>query len=144
MAVYAQLISEHLQDAILQWRSTVLVFHEHQVILSTLDVHDPVLLTAVKALTLQTSMPRQLNDLLLGNHHGVVVVEASKIYMLQCVIVLVDLVKDAPRYIKLDPLAHGIQLVPVVLILLLTSHLIVVRAVRIDNHNLFGNLLIKF
>ena len=64
--------------------------------------------------------------------------------MLQCVIVLVDLVENAPRNIKLDPLSHGVQLVPVVLVLLLTRHLNVSSTVRVHNHYFLCDLLIKF
>ena len=57
---------------------------------------------------------------------------------------LIYLVENAPRNIKLDPLTHGIQLVPVVLVLLLASHLIMGRTVRVDNHDFLLDLLIKF
>ena len=82
-------------------------------VLSALDVDHPVLRGVVNVVSLDACVPREVEDFLSGDHHGVRVVEACQVNVLVGVVVVVHLLKDLPGDIDFDPLPHGLEQIPV-------------------------------
>ena len=82
-------------------------------VLSALDVYHPVLRGVVNVVSLDACVPREVEDFLSGDHHGVRVVEACQVNVLVGVVVVVHLLKDLPGDIDFDPLPHGLEQIPV-------------------------------
>ena len=56
-------------------------------------------------------MLRQLVNFLLGNHDGVLEVEAGEVHVLKGVVLVIHLIKNLPGYVELDSLLHHFHLV---------------------------------
>ena len=78
-------------------------------VLSALDIDHPVLRGVVDIVSLDTSVPREVQDLLSGNHHSVRMIKAGQINVLIGVVVVIDLLEDLPGNIDLNPLPHGLE-----------------------------------
>lgn len=91
----------HFQDTVLQWLSSVLVFHENKVILSTLHIQDFYAESTI-FFELGQSARSEIRDLLLGNQGCIISIQTAKINVLINIVHLVDLIEDLPSHLTLD------------------------------------------
>lgn len=90
-------------------------------VFTTFDIENEVVEQSARSLKVSVNMSGQLEDFLLCDSYGIVVIQATHVNMLQCIVVLIDLVKDLPSDIEFDSLSHNFELIPVLLLVELTK-----------------------
>ena len=128
-----QLLLDHFKNAILKWSPPIFILHENQMVFCAFYVQH-VWLSALVAV--QTGMFGQLINFLLGYDNGIFEVQAGEINVLKGVVLPINLIKNLPRHIKLNPLPHHFHLI-FILILEIRAFLELKRVV------LISKLLIK-
>ena len=90
-------------------------------VFTTFDIENEVVEQSTRSLKVSVNMSCQLEDFLLCDSYGIIMVQATHVNMLQCIVVLIDLVKDLPSDIEFDSLSHNFELIPVLLLVELTK-----------------------
>ena len=103
--INSHLLSNHFQNTIFQWSSSKLIFYCNQMIFSTFNIHNVILILSL-FIALLGGISCKFKNFLLCNCDSISMVQAAKLNVLVCVIVIIYLIKNLPSDIKFHSLSY--------------------------------------